>query len=642
MAWYDSLPKEFLEIARTRRSPLRVMAGPGTGKTSALVNRITWLLTESKADPRRILLVTFTRVAAHDLQRELERLEAPNVRLVHAGTLHSLCFLTLNRAHVLGLTGRTPRPLLEFEERFLLEDLKSPDLGDYHERRRQLKAFEAAWAREQDQDPGWPKDPSDRVFQNLLYNWLRFHRAMLLGESVPETLRYLRENPQCRERRMFDHVLVDEYQDLNRAEQSLIDLLSENGKLTVVGDEDQSIYESFRYAHLQGIVQFDITHNGTYDVPLELCHRCPKHIVDMANTLIRNNARRTGRKLRTKPNAPYGEVHIVQWLDMEAEAEGLANFIHKKIASGEFEAGETLVLCPRRQFGYMIRDALNSRDVPAHSFFHQKELEGNPRKLNDSKSQEAFTLLTLLANPGDRVAPRCWLGFRHSDLRTKQYGRVREYCGASGRNPREVLDALTDGQLSIPYAGGVVDRYQLLRIRLQELKAKKGLELCNMLFPPEEEWAEAFCVLTEAFSQDSIPKQILSALLTSITQPELPADVDYVRVMSVHKSKGLTADNVVVCGCIQGLIPGLHADLSLQEQRIMMEEQGRLFFVAITRPKKTLVLSSVLYLPVDLAYRMGVTFRRRGGNLAQTIASQFIYELGPSRPDPVKGENWRY
>ena len=131
-----------------------------------------------------------------------------------------------------------------------------------YERRDRLQAFAAAWAREQDQEPGWAEDETDRRFQAVLDEWLRFHEAMLIGELVPVALRYLRDNPNCPERRQFDHVLVDEYQDLNRAEQSLIDLLSENGKLTVIGDEDQSIYESFRYAHPEGISRFHETHEG--------------------------------------------------------------------------------------------------------------------------------------------------------------------------------------------------------------------------------------------------------------------------------------------------------------------------------------------------------------------------------------------
>ena len=107
MAWDDGLYGAPREIAETDRSPLRVVAGPGTGKTFALMRRVARLL-EDGVDPRRILLVTFTRVAARDLEKALCLLESPGVQQVRKGTLHSFCFATLQRANVLGLTGCAP------------------------------------------------------------------------------------------------------------------------------------------------------------------------------------------------------------------------------------------------------------------------------------------------------------------------------------------------------------------------------------------------------------------------------------------------------------------------------------------------------------------------------------------------------
>jgi len=119
----------------------------------------------------------------------------------------------------------------------------------------------------------------------------------------------------------------------------------------------------------------------------------------------------------------------------------------------------------------------------------------------------------------------------------------------------------------------------------------------------------------------------------------LPTDVDYVRVMSLHKSKGLTADLVVVTGCLEGLIPNVDRDLPAVEQGRALEEQRRLFYVAITRCRQTLVLSSVIFLPRDLAHRMRARVGR-GGNakLARTIATSFFGQLGRERPAPVSGQ----
>ena len=128
---------------------------------------------------------------------------------------------------------------------------------------------------------------------------------MLIGELVPETLRYLRDNPASPDRTASRNVLVDEYQDLNRAEQVLLDLLCHHGALTVVGDEDQSIY-SFKFAHPEGISQFDRFHPNTHDEGLEECRRCPRLVVQMANALISNNVSRMPRTLQIREGNPQG------------------------------------------------------------------------------------------------------------------------------------------------------------------------------------------------------------------------------------------------------------------------------------------------------------------------------------------------
>lgn len=641
MAWNDNLSGRALEIASSNAQILRVVAGPGTGKTFALMRRIARLL-EQGFDPRRILLVTFTRVAAQDIDKELSSLNMPASNLMRKGTLHSYCFAILRQANVLEITGRIPRPLLGFEERFMLEDLGLHDFGNISDRRKKLKAFEGAWARRQYEEPGWPQDYSDRLFQAYLEEWLRFHGAMLLGELMPLALKYLRDNPGCLERSQFDHVLVDEYQDLNRAEQGLVDLLGERGTLTVIGDEDQSIYEAFRFAHPEGISRFHETHNGTFDIHLVECRRCPTRVVIIATELIRRNLRRIGHDVHPKPDNCTGDIHIVQWPSMEAEAEGIAKFIHHKIETGEFDPGKILVLCPRRQFGYMIRDALRNLGRSAHSFFHEEALDGNPKITANCCAQEAFTLLTLLVNPYDQVALRCWLGFGSQNLRKNEYQRFRVYCSNNPASHREVLDAVISGNIKINRIVGIIDRYKQLIQQIEGLKTLSGREILNKLFPPNMEWAEPFRAIIKESEDEITLEKILNNLIINITQPELPSNVNYIRIMSLHKSKGLNADHVFVTGCIEGLIPKRNNDLPFEEQMRDIEEQRRLFYVAITRPKKTLVLSSVLSLPRDIAYKIGADIKGGDRYNAVTIASSFIAELGSQCPRPFIGTEWRY
>lgn len=640
--WDQELEGPARRIAATDESPLRVLAGPGTGKTFALMRRVARLLQEDDHDPERIFICTFGRAAARDLQAELQDLDVTGAQDVYAATLHSFCFSVLQREAVLDATGRVPRTLMQFERRFLVEDLSQEKdaFGGIRDTRERLRAFNAAWARQLTDDPGWADDPVDRDFGRALERWLRFHRCMHIGEVVPRALEFLRNNPAAPEHDRFDTVLVDEYQDLNRAEQALLDILAENAEITVVGDEDQSIY-SFKYAHPEGIQEFAERHTGTTDERLEDCRRCPRLVVRMASRLIEENETRADRGFEEWDENPEGEVQVVQWEQREDEAEGLATWISRRVDSedGDVDPGEVLVLTQSRQLGQSIRRELTDRDVQAHSFFAEQELKGNPKELEECEAQRAFTLLSLLANRDDRVALRAWCGFGGSTLYSGGWRRIMEHCREGGQSPREALAEMEEGDLTLPYQEGPVNRYELLQDRLEELEGLTGAELLDALFPEDEDWTEPFRAYAEDIEDDGFAAAHLHReMKTALTQPELPMDVDYVRIMSLHKSKGLSAELVVIAGCVDGLIPRLpDEDLPAAEQQRHMEEQRRLFYVGITRTRRELVLSSFRAIERQLGYRMRLEIRGRDPRFGQTQSSRFLGELGPELPAPRPG-----
>lgn len=639
MPWNDGLHGQALQIAATPNSPLCVVAGPGTGKTFALMRRLTRLIEVDHADPCRILACTFTRTAAEDITRAISNLGVVGAEDIRTQTVHGLCFSMLSAQDVLEATGRVPRPLLRCEERFLLQDLRNAGLGGVRNCGKKLLAFSAAWARLQHEQPGWPNDAHDQAYQAALLTWLRFHQAMLIGELIPEGIKYLRNNPQSSYRTAFDHVLVDEYQDLNRAEQRLVDLLA-NGSLVVVGDEDQSIY-SFKHAHPEGIVEFSGTHPNTEEAGLDLCRRCPHRVVAMANALISHNATRSNRQLQPMPGNPAGEIHVVQWNTIQEEAVGIAAFINARIDAGIVEPGKVLVLAPRREFGYLVRDQLNGLNVPAHSFFSEQLLDGDPKKLDESREQQALVLLTLLANPEDRVALRCWCGFGNNSLADGAWARLRTHCEANGDSPWQAMEKLVNGTLTLPYTGYIVARFQELKARMANLMGIVGQPLVEAIFPSAEAWTGPFAEIVASIEEDDFgPEKLADAIKRSVSQPDMPTDVDYIRVMSLHKSKGLTADLVVVCGCLQGLIPRIDTDDTIQEQQRSLEEQRRLFYVAITRTRQTLILSSITGLPAAAAFKMRARTTRTVNGTARTVASQFIHELGPQCPAAVTGQHF--
>ena len=600
-------------IAHSAARRLRVLAGPGTGKSYAMKRRVARLLGEGQA-PDRILAVTFTRTAAADLVNDLHELGTPGCEQIHVRTLHSLCFALLQSQNVLDLSGRTPRTLatfskagsLQFEGAPLLSDLqRRGDFGSKRDLTTRIRAFEAAWARLQTDQPGWTNNPVDRAFHTELIAWLTFHRAMLIGEVVPETLKFLRNNPTCDALSAYDHVLVDEYQDLNPAEQRLVDLLSDRGDCVIVGDPNQSIF-GFKYAHPEGITRYHETHENTTDEALADCRRCPKQVVELANALIGHN-RETDPHLRLSPyptNAD-GEIHVVQWHNPEEEAQGLAAYVDHLVREEEVSEQQIMILCPRRQMGYRIRDLIRGSGVSVHSFYHEETLES-------TEAQRALTLLSLLHDPDDRVALRWWLGAGSSTHRAGSYARLWSYCEENHQGPIEVLEQIERGHLRIPYVGGLLPRYRELRDGLAELVELPVAEVIDALFPAEETQLEPLRdVVRRARAEIGDVSDLFGYINAEIRHSEVPTG-PFVRVMSLHKSKGLTSQVVIVTGCSEGLIPSQGPASDVQSDIERMEEQRRLFYVAVTRTTERLVLSSFTGIPYRDAMRNNISVQSAG------------------------------
>jgi DNA helicase-2/ATP-dependent DNA helicase PcrA len=612
---------------------LRALAGPGTGKTFALVKRLAQLL-ERGVDPRKILVVTFARTAARDLVGAVANIEAHGGELIPR-TLHSFCFSLLGRQRVLQATRRVPRIVLEFEKDLLLQDLEG-SFGGIRARRELVGAFEAAWARQQTDEPGQPVAGLDQAFQDAFLGSLRWHRAMLVGEVVPIALSYLHNNPQAAERTAYDHVLVDEYQDLNRAEQQVLNLVSAESSLAVIGDDDQSIY-AFKWANPEGIREFDQDHPGTEDIQFTICRRCPQRVVDMAQTLIQRNPGRIRLPLRAKDDNPPGEVHNVQWRSVDEEATGIAEFIAHKVAAGA-DPGRSLVLVNSRKIGYAIRDAIRTRGIACSSFFREEPVESEA-------AREALTLMTLLADPSDRVALRAWLSFGVSTQRTPAYRRLLSAARENDTDVADILERLAQDGISIPYTTSALERYQDLQRRLADLRACGDdlSTLVNVLLP---ETVGDVALLREtalaALDEADGISALSNALRYGVAQRETPLTSTEVRVMSLHASKGLTADLVVLAGLVEGVLPRVDPDATSAEQEAQEQEQRRLLFVGITRTTNILVFSSYSQLDLATAHRLQV---RRGPVTPEgvrTFASSFFDELGDGLPEAVRGQSWNY
>jgi superfamily I DNA/RNA helicase len=467
MAWNSNLDPQSpaYEIAADQSRYIRVLAGPGTGKSFALKRRIARLL-ESGVNPTHILPVTFTKVAAEDLQRELANMGVPGCEQLRGSTLHSLGMRILSRQNVLAVTGRIARPLNRFEMEPLLYDLPA-GFGNKRERAKRIRAYEAAWARLQHEMPGFAHTQADLNFQQSLIAWLRFHGGMLIGEIIPELYRYLRNNPAAPECSMYAHVLVDEYQDLNKAEQAVIDLLCPKASLCVVGDDDQSLY-SFKHAHPEGIRTFPQTHPGSTDHHLVDCYRCPMVVVSIANSLIAHNVDREPRQLTAVAANGPGEMWIAQVPDVTREANVIAAFVDEQINKHGGNPGEILVLAQRRSIGNPIHAALQALGIPSKSYYQESELDSEV-------AQERLAIFKLFVNRADRIALRWLLGMGSTDFRAKSYARLRGHCEQTGQLPWDALVSLSTGAIEIPYCSHLLQRFHAIQNELRFLDEQTGI-----------------------------------------------------------------------------------------------------------------------------------------------------------------------
>ena len=501
-----------------------------------------------------------------------------------------------------------------------------------------LAAFETAWATLQHQQPGWPTDPSQQNFQRDLTEWLTFHKSMLIGELVPLALDFIRRNPASSDALAFDHVLVDEFQDLNRADQELIEELARKGSLTLIGDEDQSIYTLLRNARPEGIVNFHQTHTNTHDEVLFECKRCPQRVIEMANSLILRNHPHRPSTIKASPQNSHGTVYIVQHNSIQDEAAATAAFIdHYLTQNPQVKRGDVLVLATRRLIGNRIRDELIGMSHPAQSFFTEDSLA-------KQSAQEGFCLLRLLVHPDDTTSLRAWLGIDSSDLRSSTYHRVRSAARQAGIGVRDYLDGIVNGSIrAARNSGNIVNRFKDLTARLKSISGLYGTVLIDQIWPagdPECADVRGFAI-TLASSSPNNP-ELLDNLTEIITQPDLPGVNDgIIRIMSLQKSKGLTARCVVVAGCMDGVFPLLRASYSQSERQQAHEEQRRLFYVALTRTTETLIISSAATGPYRDVVSMGISPTRIVRGVSNIHSSPFLSELGSSAPKVISGANWR-
>jgi superfamily I DNA/RNA helicase len=636
---------------------LRCVAGPGSGKTFGLVRRVERILHPDGlgADGRDVLVVAFNRVIARQLREDIHaRLETfdykhePVIR-----TIHALCVEVI---------GEDLRMLLPHEVDAMIYDVlqEYPAVAalydDFYEAEQALRHHEAGHV-------------DHLVLWQAAQKWLMRHKAHLVSD-LPRLLLDRLKGGDFPEQG-YDHVVVDEFQDLTPGEQELMFRLRRpGGTLVALGDPRQSIYK-FRGNDPQGLAKID-THVGAggsiVDVPITECQRCPKPIVVAANQLMALS----GIEAMVPISNTAANIHVVTWKRPEAEAAGMAAAIVKNI---QVHSGTRhLAMVTRRQFGYWLRDKIAELDPKL-----RVELGFSEGLLESWAAREAFLLFCLLIDP-DPPTWRAWLGYKNS-VTGKDFSAPKRSAGAYLQLLKRANDAITEAAIEALAgepsgksrgAGGraIWDRAK----RFLDLRTKfhwngaNAADFVNTLFDLKH-WVGA------AYDQDSVEgatldlqllrEKILALLkqeqerksedqpgqhLRRVTErlrhqiatnePLATGEPSNLQVTTLWGAKGVTAEHVYILGVCREALPGQRRDEYPGTDTDYVDEQRRLFYVSITRAKKTLVISRALRVGRGPAKQLGLTVTTGTKFWADLKMAPFLHDIMGLLPPAVPGDSW--
>jgi DNA helicase-2/ATP-dependent DNA helicase PcrA len=639
-AWERGLNPAQRTAVEHVEGPMLVLAGAGSGKTRVLTARIANLIERHGVPPERIFAVTFTNKAAGEMKERIGRLLQRDPSGLWIGTFHSLSARLLRReAELLGFT----RSFTIYDEDDRLSLVKR--LLD--QRGHSTKLFppravtsliSAAKNRMQSPEQLAAGAQFDRLAQVAadIYTQmgpaLKQQNAMDFDDLMLHPLTLFEQHPDRLEayRRKFSFLLVDEFQDTNRAQYLLVRKLGAHGNVFVVGDDDQSIY-GWRGAEVRNMRDFQQDFPSAQLVRLEENYRSTQTILDAANGVIAENSGRIGKTLRTRRQA--GEaITLVAAADERDEAEWVVRELQRRSAAGEHAYREMAVLYRTNAQSRAFEEAFRRSGVPyrligAISFYERREVK------------DLLAYLRLIANPSDdeaflraigipkrgigdtslaalQQAAAQWskalletarAGDRVPDLRPnvrEAFRRFAEFVDALALRvralaPAEVLEQLIRG----------LDYEAVLLAEGPE--GAERWENVRELVASAAEWSEV--VTPEADSEATPLERFLAeaALLSSVDS--VTGNTDGVTLMTLHTAKGLEWPVVVLGGLEHGLFPLARAE----EQPEGLEEERRLCYVGLTRAK-------------DKLYLTWARARRRGGELRPGIPSTFLRALPPA------------
>jgi DNA helicase-2/ATP-dependent DNA helicase PcrA len=617
--------------------PLLVLAGAGSGKTRVLTTRIARLISHRGVDPSGVLAVTFTNKAAGEMRERIEKLLGAPLRGMWAGTFHAIGARIL-RMHA-ALVGRTPSFTIYDEDdsdavvkRLMERHAISPKQIAPRLVRSLVSEAKNSLTSSSEYE-SLARDQASRaaalVYRDL-EGALRAANAVDFDDLLVLPVRLLEEHAEVREKlaRRFRYVLVDEYQDTNRAQYRFIRLLAgEHGNVCVVGDDDQSIY-GWRGADIRNILDFTRDFPAAGVVRLEENYRSTPPILALANQVISANTGRMGKTLR--PTIAGGEpATLVRALDERDEADWVTEEMSAcRAASSDLALRDFAVLYRTNAQSRAFEEALRRRAIPYR-------LVGAVRFYDRREVRDLMSYLKLIANPADDEAfrraiavPRRGVGDTTVDALAERARAHAVSILEVARAPELLTGLRPAARAALADFSALVER---MRARAQEASVDELLrELVDAIRYGDYLRAEGED--TAADRLDNVRELITSAAETVIDEggevgltpldhflqraslvasvDAFDADADAVTLLTLHNAKGLEFRIVFIAGLEDGLFPLAKA----YDDPKLLEEERRLFYVGITRARRKLYLSHAEQ-------------RRRNGELLPGRPSSFLRDI---------------
>ena len=599
--------KQYKAVINTE-GPCLVIAGAGSGKTKVLTHKIAYLMQEKNVAPWNILAITFTNKAANEMKERVANLVGEQAKDLWMGTFHSICVKIL-RSHIDKIGFNSSFIIFDTSDQrtMIKRCIKELDLDDKMFTDRSVQS-EISNAKNEMLEPDqysarakgdFRKEKIALIYEKYQKN-LKENNAIDFDDIINFTIKILNENPEIKEyySNKFKYVLVDEYQDTNKAQFTLVKLFAENnGNITVVGDNDQGIY-SFRGADISNILNFERDFKNSKIIKLEQNYRCTGNILKIANSVIKNNETKYEKKLWTENE--IGRLPKIYSAENEYD-EG--NYIVEQIEhlrrQEDLKYSDFAVLYRMNTQSRAIEQILSREGIPYKvvgglKFFERKEIKDiisylrliqNPmdnlsltRIINEPKRGIGKTSLDKIQDLAIENETSMYEIIKNSD----QYGLNRVFL-----NSREFVNAIEE--LRTKKDELIISELVKLTLKktgyTKSLEDEKTIEAENRI-----ENLEEFLTVAMEFEKEEVDNS-LENFLQGMT---LSSDIDNVddteesvTLMTLHSAKGLEFPVVFLVGMEEGIFPGYK---SIGEESAL-EEERRLCYVGITRAKNNLFLT---------------------------------------------------